>query len=1192
MKTTRIATTTLLALLILRTLATGASTADDNRGVLNGPLMKGGHRASGEGNRESLKLAIEDLTATHGSKYPKGKAFLQRLETIKDEKSADFLVLKKEALLANPLLDFDGLLMVRSSKGKRFTSNWQTRCSSDSAGRKLGQKEVDSVLSTLCRSDKKLAALNKAYSEHRRTYDTRRKEIDRSDAYRKERDRKKRDAMLREDPVLKKAEAERNAAEKTLKDAAMTQPEYKAICEKMKNGEMVANYDDALVVMSPICDGEITTVYKPESGKFIGDVDLHFDGDRLLFASHVDTGDLTQVPNTKGGKGYAVFELEIDPKTAKMRGKPRRVSPDMGWDVDSYDACYLPDGRIVFASTAAYEGVPCVGGGAYVANLYLMDPDGKGVRRLTFDQDASWHPAVMENGRVMYTRWEYTDSAHYYSRVLMTMNPDGTDQKSFYGSNSYWPNSMFFARQVPGHTSMFVATITGHHSHAKGGALCLFDNEKGRHEADGALQFITGRGKKVEPLVIDNLARSYSPMFFHPYPLSDKYFLAMTGGSIYLLDVFDNMLLLKKSDGGKGGYYEPIPLRKTPTPPVIPHRIDLKSKTARVYINDVYAGPGLEGIPRGTVKNIRVYRYEYGPRHKGGHYSMGMEAGWDAKQLLGLVPVEADGSASFTVPANTPLAFQPLDKDGKAVQIMRSWTVAMPGEQLSCVGCHESRNMPPLPKRATAMLREPSALKPFHGPTRGFSFAREVQPVLNKYCVGCHDGKKDLAADGRDKQGRYSVANRTIGTGSNTGKKFAECGIPDLTNPSKAHATLHPYVRRNGPEGDYHLLTPMEFHADTSELMQMLQKGHHNVKLDEEAWERLITWADLNAPYKGSWTEAGANKQILERRMELRKLYANDDYNPEQFFPTPETPVETVMPKPLRQELIPAKPAEVKKRATAPLRFDLGAGIAMELSPIPSGRFSMGSNEETPVERPVTRVEIAKPFYMGTTEVTLEQFRQFDPGYLNGVYDMHYKDQVKRGYYMNDMQYPAIRVTWKKAVAFCGWLSEKTGKKVSLPTEAQWEWACRAGTDTPLAYGDLDADFATFANLADVTVKEMAVSGVNPKPIKNPNPTSDFELKDSRFDDRVLHLAEVGSYQPNAWGLYDMHGNAAEWTRSDYSPYPYKDADGRNAGGEGRKTVRGGSWHDRPFRSTSSYRFGYPAWQRVYHTGFRVVVEE
>jgi formylglycine-generating enzyme required for sulfatase activity len=120
----------------------------------------------------------------------------------------------------------------------------------------------------------------------------------------------------------------------------------------------------------------------------------------------------------------------------------------------------------------------------------------------------------------------------------------------------------------------------------------------------------------------------------------------------------------------------------------------------------------------------------------------------------------------------------------------------------------------------------------------------------------------------------------------------------------------------------------------------------------------------------------------------------------------------------------------------------------------------------------------------------------------------------------------------------------------------------------------------------------MAVSGVNPKPIKNPNSRVDFELRDDRFSDGVLHLADVGSYQPNPWGLFDMHGNVAEWTRSDYRPYPYKDDD-RNASDTGMdKVLRGGSWHDRPFRSTSSFRLGYPDWQKVYHAGFRIIVEE
>ena len=171
-------------------------------------------------------------------------------------------------------------------------------------------------------------------------------------------------------------------------------------------------------------------------------------------------------------------------------------------------------------------------------------------------------------------------------------------------------------------------------------------------------------------------------------------------------------------------------------------------------------------------------------------------------------------------------------------------------------------------------------------------------------------------------------------------------------------------------------------------------------------------------------------------------------------------------------------------------------------------------------------------------------------------------------------------------MAYCQWLSEKTGRKVTLPTEAQWEWACRAGTNNPLSFGDVNTDFSKHANLADLSLKQLAVKGVNPKPIQNPDPKMDFEPKDPRSNDKTVHLAEVASYEPNPWGLYDMHGNVSEWTRSAYAPYPYR-ADAQAE----KKVVRGGSWYDRPYRATASYRLGYPAWQRVFNTGFRVIVE-
>jgi formylglycine-generating enzyme required for sulfatase activity len=178
-------------------------------------------------------------------------------------------------------------------------------------------------------------------------------------------------------------------------------------------------------------------------------------------------------------------------------------------------------------------------------------------------------------------------------------------------------------------------------------------------------------------------------------------------------------------------------------------------------------------------------------------------------------------------------------------------------------------------------------------------------------------------------------------------------------------------------------------------------------------------------------------------------------------------------------------------------------------------------------------------------------------------------------------------------MAFCRWLSEKTGRKFSLPSEAQWEYACRAGTATPFYFGGLDGDFSKFANLADTKLSEFASNPYTVfEPLKNPSQYDDYIPKDTRFNDGGLVSVKVDSFLPNAWGLHDMHGNVCEWTRTTYAPYPYREDDGRNDLSEDRKkVVRGGSWRDLPKRATSAFRLNYRAWQPVYNVGFRVVCD-
>jgi len=930
------------------------------------------------------------------------------------------------------------------------------------------------------------------------------------------------------------------------------------------NTSLKPQMDNEVVRFEVKTKAPATTVYKPAEPWFVGDLNLHFNADRLLFSS------------LGKNKRWQVFELLLD------QSAPTVVTPETYPDIDNYNGIYLPDGRIIYDSTASFVGVPCVGGADTVANLHLLSADRKNVRRLCFEQDNDWYPTVMADGRVMFLRWEYTDSAHYFSRVLMSMNPDGTNQIEYYGSNSYWPNSTFYAKPIPGQTAKFVGIVSGHHGVPRMGELVLFDLTGGRRENTGAVQRIPGYGKPVENKTKDALVNDSWPKFLHPLPIADKYFLVASqprnnaNWGIYLVDVFDNRVLLREDPDY--ALLEPIPLRKTPAPPIIPDKVKLDEKTATVSIQDIYSGRGLPGVPRGSVKSLRVYQYEYSYRNMGGHYCVGMEGPWDVRRLLGTVPVHPDGSSYFEIPANTPVSLQPLDAEGKALQLKRSWMVGMPGERVSCVGCHDDQNNGAVAvKLTTAAQQAPAKLKPWYGPTRGFSFIREVQPVLDKYCVGCHDGKEADRPRFDDSSGHFP----------------------------KSYSALHPFVRRNGPEGDYHVLTPLEFHADTSDLVQMLRKGHYNVQLDAEAWDRLITWIDLNVPALGSWKEVGKIPQNFEqRRHEMRMEYAGIDEdieaipNPyvktEKFIQPPPMPPKPPVPK-VAKWPIPAAMARQLQQGlgTTEMMLDLGDGKSLVMKRIPAGEFAMGDINGYPDEYPVSKVAIRKPFWMATTEISLAQYQQFDAKHGNGYYDMHYKDQVKPGYLMDFPELPVIRVSWNEAMAFCQWLSHKTGKQVTLPTEAQWEWAARAGSDSPLWYGDLDADFSKAANLGDLMLKKLAVSGVDPQPIKNPGKDVDFVPKDERFDDGVLHLAPCGHYEPNTWGLYDMSGNVAEWTRSTYRPYPYKaTAEKEESPSSSKKAVRGGSWYDRPIHARSGFRQAYPTWQKVHNVGIRVIVED
>ncbi|MEI6645724.1 MAG: SUMF1/EgtB/PvdO family nonheme iron enzyme [bacterium] len=943
-----------------------------------------------------------------------------------------------------------------------------------------------------------------------------------------------------------------------------------------------------LCVLSPVTpSGKLTTIHKGA----ISDYDLHWDGNHVLFSDR-----------------KTLWELDL----VSTNTVPRRVSMEKP-DIAHYDGCYLPDGKIVSACTACYQAVPCTGQ-PDVGNLHVMDANGKNERRITYDQDHDWNPTVMQDGRVLYTRWEYADIPHYFSRFLMRMNPDGSGQMEYYGSGSYWPNAMYWPRPIPGDPNAVVCIVSGHHGVSRVGELIILDPSKGRKEANGVVQRIPGYGQKVEPIIMDRLIERVWPRFAAPYPLAEpgsnlgagKYFLAcvkrneFSSWDLCLVDIFDNITPILTaanspdiSPWSSAGYMTPVPLRVRPVPPVIPSALNPAQPDGVIYLADIYRGEGLRGYPRGSIKALRIGTHHYRYYGNGATYSCSFEGGWDIKRILGTVPVNPDGTAFFRVPANTPIFVQPLDAEGKAQQQMRSWYTAMPGETAACVGCHEPQNSVPSPQVNRAVKGKPSEIAPWNGAARGISFEHDIQPILNQRCVGCHNdtpyavnGKHIPLEDFRDKRIRPPeqklIPNKCswwgwLGPANKHLQKQPDCFSPSYMRFQK-------YVRRAGYEADLHMLQPAEFDADTSVLVQMLKKGHQGVTLTSLEWEAIYTWIDFNVPYCGTWRESNLppNEEHVKQRAAYKKLYSGLDDRDEKLRPVP--PIAPFQPpkpeaaKPSGVLTVPGWPMTAEQAVAAQkasgaqaLTLDLGADVKMKFALIPSGQFVMGRAHGFMDEAPQTAITIDKAFYMGTMEVTCAQYAQFDSHHENGYIEGRGKDRVTRGTDIGTPEHPVVRISWNDALAFCDWLSKKSGKVCTLPTEAQWEWACRAGTATDFPSGTELGNHQ--ANIADENIRDW-----------------NYGRAQNGYTDGAPYSTPGGRYTPNAWGLFDMHGNVSEWTLSAYRPYPYSESGGKTT--DSLKVIRGGSWNDTMKYVSSASRWRYPAHQPVYNVGFRVLIQK
>jgi len=630
--------------------------------------------------------------------------------------------------------------------------------------------------------------------------------------------------------------------------------------------------------------GKQRTLLKDPKGR-LRDPDVSYDGKRVLFSwKKSDRED-----------DYHLYEMDL-----KSR-KVRQLTKGLGFA--DYEGIYLPDGDILFNSTRCVTTVDCWI--TEVSNLYKCDKNGNYMRRLGFDQVHTNYPKVLNDGRIIYTRWDYNDRGQTYPQPLFQMNADGTQQTEYYGNNSWFPTSLLHTRAIPG-SSKVMSIASGHHTNQQG-KLCIINTAEGRQEGKG-IEFIAPV-REQKPERVDAWGQ-YGDQFCYPLPVNEKEFLVSYAPlayhkfrglwRIYWMDKDGNREILVTDDNYSST--QPMWLGTRKRPPLRPSQVDYRKNYGRYYVQDVYYGPAMEGVKRGTIKELRVVELIYKPSPIGKNFNKGPGGGaqvclpnsvgngsWDIKKILGTAKVHADGSANFFVPANTPVYFQLLDKNGYVVQTMRSWSTLMPGETFGCIGCHEDKNTTPPMKTPMALNYPPQKLKPFSRPARGFSFPRDVQPILDKHCISCHNdssplykkfGGKSPKREGNKKA--FSLLKEPFK--DNVAKRDWSEAYVNLTNCGKRNHALignpNEIVNWITSQSVPTLLPPYFAGSTKSKLIKMLEEGHGKTKLSKAEIRRIATWIDLGVPFCGDYKEANTWSEkdmkqydhFLKKRQDMEEI--------------------------------------------------------------------------------------------------------------------------------------------------------------------------------------------------------------------------------------------------------------------------------------------------------------------------------
>jgi len=615
-------------------------------------------------------------------------------------------------------------------------------------------------------------------------------------------------------------------------------------------------------------------VTTPLEGKLpegaIRNPDLHFDADKITFAF------CDHAVASSNERRFFLYEAALDGSWVRqLTGTDRDLFET--WDnratvvIEDNDPCYLPDGGLVFISTRGQSFGRCHGGRynpAWV--LYRSDANGDNITQLSYNNENEYEPSVLNDGRIVYTRWEYTNRHEMYHHMLWWCRPDGTAVSHYYGNDTLFPMMVVEASAIPG-THKIVATAQGHHSYNTGTTVVL-DTNLGENDEEPVTH--------ITPETPYSESSGWpSPHFSHPYAINEQLFLVSRANHRVrsqgqLPPVNDRAIYLVDHLGGRELIYEdlevasfsPIAIRKRKRPPAMPSMVfENAPAEGTVFVQNAYLTRNdPEGLIKpGMIKALRVNAIGVQPR--AGRSACSMTVGVEVpKKVLGTVPVGRDGSAFFRAPSGVALQMQSLDENGMSIMTEKSFFYLQPGENRSCTGCHEPvGTVSPSSMMAGGVVRRPVELIPQAGPQYkgGLSFMRTVQPVLDRYCIECHgldktDGDVDLVHDGQ----QYPISYRAL----------VERG--DHRLGLKGYKTNESTISR-----------PFEYYSHSNSVAHLLIKGHGELgsKLDgdRESFMRIVEWLDLNAQCYG---DLFPNK-LEERRIDTAALEALRAHVKEQF---------------------------------------------------------------------------------------------------------------------------------------------------------------------------------------------------------------------------------------------------------------------------------------------------------------------